>query len=386
MRTRFRPLWILVVAVILVTSSQAAAPPAEANDLQQQLEQAQRDLEAARQRQSEVQNALADVTFQAQEAEAQLRLVESELVQANSQLAVITEEFDAVTTELEQVEAEVADAEARYEAKRDVLGTRIRAVRESGRVDQVAVLFGATSFRDFISRMEVLSMIVKKDRELVQVVEAEKQELEAKKEEVTVRKNRLSVLKSEAESYQATVAAKRLEREQVSRSLDESRRSLQAQLDEYDAHTNYLAEQIAAIVREMNRQGGVFAPTPPVTPVLITDYFGMRDHPILGGQRMHYGTDFNAYMGQPVHAIADGVVISTSYDDVFGNLVIIDHGGGITSWYAHNSSIVVSPNQVVSQGEHISNAGSTGWSTGPHVHLELHIDGERVNVLDYLNW
>jgi len=371
--------------MLLVTGSQAVAPLASADDLQQQLEQAQRDLQSAQQRQSEVQNALADVTFQAQEAEAQLRMVETELVQANGQLAVITEEFDATSVELEKVEAEVADAEERYEAKRDVLGTRIRAVRESGRVDQLAILFGATSFRDFISRVEVLSMIVNKDRELVEVVEVEKQALEVKKEEVTVRKNRLAVLKSEAENYQSTVVAKMLEREQVSRSLDESRRALLAQLDEYDAHSQYLTEQVAALVREMNRQAGVFAPIPPVTPVIITDYFGMRDHPILGGQRMHYGTDFAASYGQTVHAVEAGVVISTSYDDVFGNLVIIDHGGGITTWYAHNSEVLVSDGQAVAQGDPIARAGSTGWSTGPHVHLEVHVDGVQKNALDYIS-
>lgn len=384
MRRPFRWAWIIAVALLL--SAVTPLSPARADDIREQLEQAQRDLEAVRQKQAEVQNALADVAFQAEEAEAQLRLVEAELVQANENLAVITAEYDEVAAELERVEAEVADAQARYAQKREVLGDRIRAIRENGPVDRLSLLFGAASFRDFIGRAEMLTMLAKKDQELVEQVTAEKLALEEKQREVEGRKTRLAALKAEAEDYQATVVAKRSEREQVSRSLEERRWALAAQLDEYEWYSQQLTEQVAALVRELNRQAGVFAPIPPVTPVIITDYFGMRWHPILGTQRMHYGTDFAASWGQTVHAIEAGVVLQTSYDDVFGNLVIIDHGGGITSWYAHNSEFLVTAGQAVSQGDPIARAGSTGWSTGPHVHLEIHVDGVQKDALDYINY
>lgn len=380
--------WVSMIATALLLSLLAplSSAPARASDIRAQLEQAQRDLEAVRQKQAEVQNELADLAFQAEEAEAQLRLVEAELMEANANLAVITAEYDEVSAELEQVEAELDEAEARYREKRDVLGDRIRALRENGPVDWISVLFGAASFRDFVSRAEVLSMIAKKDRELVEQVTAEKLALEEKQREVEGRKTRLAALKTEAEEYQATVVAKRAEREQVSRSLAERREALAAQLDEMEWYSQQLAEQVAALVRELNRQAGVFAPIPPVTPVVITDPFGMRWHPILGTQRMHYGTDFSASWGQTVRAIESGVVLQTSYDDVYGNLVIIDHGGGITSWYAHNSEILVSEGQAVSQGDPIARAGSTGWSTGPHVHLEIHVDGVQKDPMDYINW
>jgi len=386
MHRRFR--WALVALTALLLSMALPLRPffAEANDIRAQLEQAQRDLEAVRQKQAQVQNELADLAFQAEEAEAQLRLVEAELVVANENLAVVTAEYEEVSAELEQVQAEVADARARYAEKREILGDRIRAIRENGPVDRLAVLFGAASFREFISRAEILSTIARKDRELVEEVQAEKLALEEKERQVEGRKTRLAALKAEAEEYQATVMAKRNEREQVSRSLEDRRQALAAQLDEMEWHSQQLAEQVAALVRELNRQAGIFAPIPPVTPVIITDHFGMRWHPILGTQRMHYGTDFAANWGQTVHAIETGVVLQTSYDDVYGNLVIIDHGGGITSWYAHNSTILVSEGQAVSQGDPIAYAGSTGWSTGPHVHLEIHVNGVQKDPLDYVKW
>lgn len=384
MRPRFRLGWVLTPVLLLVLVVQTTAPPALADDLQAMLEEAQRQLQEVQRRQQEVRNALADVVYQAELAQAQLQVVETELIQANNHLAVVTAELEATTAELEQIEADLARAQAEYEAKEAVLGARIRAIRENGRVNYVEVLLGATSFRDFTGRLEVLSMVLQKDRELFESIKADKLALEEKQREVADRKNRLTQLVAEAESYRETVLAKRAEQEQVSRSLEESRRRLEAQLDEYDRYTEELAQRVAEIVRQMNRQAGKFAPIPPVSPVIITDAFGMRDHPILGGRRMHYGTDLAAYYGQPVYACEDGVVISAGWDDVYGYLVIIDHGGGITSWYAHNSRILVSVNQTVAQGQQIAEAGSTGWSTGPHVHWEIHVDGERRDPMSFI--
>lgn len=384
MRFRFRLGWVLTPVLLLTLLAQSTAPPALADDLQAMLQQAQQELQEVQRRQKEVRNALADVAYQAELAEAQLRVVETELIQANNQLAVVTSELEATTAELEQIEADLARAQAEFDAKEAVLGARIRAIRENGPVNYLEVLMGATSFRDFTGRLEVMGMVLHKDRELFESIKADKLALEEKQRQVADRKARLTVLVAEAESYKETVAAKRAEQEQVSRSLQESRRSLEAQLDEYDRYTEVLAAQVAEIVRQMNRQAGDFAPITPVSPVIITDPYGMREHPILGGTRMHYGTDLAAYHGQPVYACEDGVVISAGWDDVYGNLVIIDHGGGITSWYAHNSSLLVSVNQTVTQGQQIAAAGSTGWSTGPHVHWEIHVDGERRDPMSYI--
>lgn len=384
MRLRSRLGWVLILATAITLAAQSAAPPARADDLQQQLEQAQKDLDAIRQRQQEVRNALADVSFQAEAAEAQLRMVDGEMTEANGKIAEVDGQLTAATTELKQVQVDLTRAQQEFDVKKEVMGARMRAIRENGRVDYLSVLLGAASFRDFVGRLDVLSMVVNKDRELFETVQAQKVALEQKQQEVTERQNRLATLKAEAENYRNTVASKRVEREEVSRSLQQSRSSLQYQLDQYDQHTENLSQQVAAIVRQMNRKGGTFAPIPPVSPILITDPYGMREHPILGGQRMHWGVDLNAYSGQPVYAIEDGVVISASYDDAFGNLIIVDHGGGITSWYAHNSSFLVGVNETVTQGQQIAAAGSTGWSTGAHVHLEIHINGERVDPMGYI--
>ncbi len=384
MRRRSRPHWFLVLALILTLLGQAA-PVVHADDLQSQLDKAQKDLDEVRRKQQETQNALADVKFQAEEAEVQLRIVEGELSQANSQLAVLTEELNVTTEELQKVEAEVAVAQQRYDEKKAVLGARIRAIRENGRVDYLSVLFGSATFRDFIGRMELLSAIVRKDRELFNGITADKLALEKRQEEVTIRKNRLATLKSEAEARRTTITAKRSEREQVSRSLEESRRLLIARLDEYEQHSEALTQQVAELVRQMNRQGGPFAPIPPTgKPYIVTSEFGPRISPITGVYTPHRGTDFAIRYGEPVYAIESGVVIVARWDDVLGYLTVIDHGGGITSWYGHSSKLLVKANDTVTQGQQIAEGGSTGWSTGPHVHLEIHVDGAPKNAMEFI--
>lgn len=386
MRFRKHARWLLVLALVLTFAAQVPTPVAKADDLQQKLDATQKELDEINRQRQETRNALADVTFQAKEAQLQLNMVEGELTQANDQLAVIDGQLTTTTAELNKVEADLAEMQVRFDAKKDAMGSRIRSIRENGRVDYLSVLFGATSFRDFIGRLDLLAMILKRDREMFDEIKADKLVLEQRQQEVADRKNRLATLKLQAEQYRNTVAVKRSEHEQISRSLQESRRTLEVRMADFDAHTEALTAQVAEIVREMNRQGGRFAPIPPVRPVILTDTYGMRDHPILIGQyRMHWGTDFSARMGQAVYAIEDGVVISTKWDDAFGNLVIVDHGGGITSWYAHNSRILVKVNDTVKQGQQLAEAGSTGWSTGPHVHLEIHVNGDRKDPMSYIS-
>ena len=116
----------------------------------------------------------------------------------------------------------------------------------------------------------------------------------------------------------------------------------------------------------------------------MTSGFGMRYHPILHITRMHTGCDFGAPIGTTIHAAAAGIVIHSSYMNGYGNVVIIDHGGGISTVYAHCSRIVVSDGQSIKRGQYIANVGSTGLSTGPHLHFEVRVNGHPVNPLRYL--
>ena len=116
----------------------------------------------------------------------------------------------------------------------------------------------------------------------------------------------------------------------------------------------------------------------------ITSEYGMRVHPITGAYKLHTGMDVSAPIGASFVASANGIVSKATYNSAYGNMVIIDHGGGVQTLYAHGSEILVQLGQVVSAGTEILKVGSTGYSTGPHAHFEIRIDGQTINPIDYL--
>lgn len=377
--------WLVLPTLVAALVSQAA-PPALADDPQAELEKAQNKLEFIRQQKERTKNLLADAYWQSQEAQVQLRNAEGDLAVANSQLAVLTNQLTLAEADLKKVDVDLAVAQKKLVQNKDRLSKRIRAINEEGRVNYLAVLFGSASFTDFITRFDMLKMVVRKDSELFSLVRKDKLELEDRQNEATARRNRLSDLKAQAELRRSTVAVKRDEKAAATTSLEQSKKRLQAQLTEYDQEEEKIQELVVEIQRKLARKGGKFAPIYPVRkPATITDYFGPRIHPILGGWRQHNGLDLGAREGDPVFAIEDGQVIIAGWNDAFGNLIVIDHGNSISSWYAHSSKLLVRVNDMVTQGQRIANAGTTGWSTGPHVHLEIRVDGKPQNPLTYLN-
>lgn len=376
----------LVVPLVVIGLLTPAAPNARADDPRAELNQQQDKLKYIQQQKTQAANEYQRLTWQSLEAEQQLATVEKELAVVNSQLAVITNEHRVAQQELAKVEAELKVAQERYALRKEMLATRIRAINEGGRVNYLSVLLGANTFSDFISRFDMLKLIVKKDSELFEQVRKDKQVLEEKQQAATVRRNQLSALKVQMEERSQYFAQKREEQQVVSRNLELSRRRLQAQMAEFDRAEEAVQAEIAEIQRRMNRAAGRFAPIAPVKPVVVTDNFGPRLHPILGTWRPHNGTDFAANYGQAVYAIEDGAVIVARWDDAFGNLIVIDHGGGVASWYGHSSQLLVKVGDNVSQGQQIAKAGSTGWSTGPHVHLEIRVNGTAKNPASYIGF
>jgi len=374
-----------LVAAALVAGMLGQWGPAAYADMQDDLNRAleeQRYLEEQRQ---QTENELARIYAEVEAAQEQLEAVEAELAEATRELDLVSEELATAEAELAQVEAELEDAQNRYTERQQLLGRRMRSLQEQGRVNYLGVLLGSTSFSDFLTRLDSLKAVVKQDARLMADIREEKRQLALKQEEVDNRRVQLVALKERAEARQYEVAMKRDEQAAVSRSLDERKRELEWQLDLYEAESQRIAQEIWLIQQRMNRQNSDgFAPIYPLTSIVITDYFGPRLHPILGTWRNHYGTDFAAGYGDPVYAIEDGVVIMAGWNDAYGNLVVIDHGNGIASWYGHNSELLVSVGDTVLQGDQIARAGSTGWSTGPHVHLEIHVNGEPQDPLSFL--
>lgn len=375
----------LILPLIVVALLAQAASPASADDPREELEKAQNKLEYIRQQKELTKNLLADAYWRSEEARIQLTDAEASLAVATSQLAVISNQVVFAEGDLKKVEAELVVAQKRFESNKERLARRVRALNEEGRVNYLAVLLGASSFMDFISRFDALKMVIRKDAELFAQVRKDKKDLETRQAEAINRRNRLTELKAQAETRRATIIVKRDEKVAATENLEQSKRSLQARLAEFDREEEKIQELVVEIQKKLARQGGRFQPIFPVArPINVTDNFGPRLHPILGVWRPHNGTDFAANTGAPVYAIEEGLVIIANWNDAYGWLVVIDHGNGISSWYGHSSKLLVKEGEQVKQGQRIANAGSTGWSTGPHVHLEIRINGKPEDPMKHL--
>ncbi|HEY3368903.1 MAG TPA: peptidoglycan DD-metalloendopeptidase family protein [Symbiobacteriaceae bacterium] len=378
--------WVVIPLIALSLMTQAAPPAhAEGTDLLKEYNQQQDKLKWLREQKAKADNDLQRVNIEVLEAQAQLDKVTQEVVEADSQLTLIKSQRAAAQDQYTKIQADLQKTQAQFDKKKATLAKRVRSISEDGRVTYLAVLFGAASFSDFINRFEMLKLVVKRDAELFTSVRKDKQVLEDKKVAALKRKNELDVLEAQAKDRFNVAEAKRTEKAQVSRSLDMNKRALAAQLDQLDQQEQATRDQLEALMLSMNRPAGSFSPIWPVHGrITITDPFGPRMHPILGVARWHYGTDIAADLGQAVYAIEDGVVVQAGWDDAYGNLVVIDHGGGNSSWYGHSSVLLVRKGDQVKRGQQITKAGSTGWSTGPHVHLEIHIAGKPVDPVTLL--
>jgi murein DD-endopeptidase MepM/ murein hydrolase activator NlpD len=250
------------------------------------------------------------------------------------------------------------------------------------------VAFQATSVSDFLSRFDMLEELVEQDVELLNEIEAQINEVEEKKAALEKQRNRIKEIKDASENQKRLLAKKQQEKKQWIEKVEQDKKEVEKYLDELERLSAQIAAQIKKIQQERaknskNQFNGVFSwPTPGYTS--ITSEYGYRIHPILKTKRMHTGIDIGAPAGTSIKAVADGTVIFAGWLGAYGNATVIDHGGGISSMYAHQSSILVKENQDVKKGDVIGKVGSTGWSTGPHLHFEVRKDGDPINPWNYL--
>lgn len=367
----------LALSVLL---SLSVTGTALADDLEDQL--------ADLQRRAEEQQAKTN------EASAKVESVSERLRQIQEDLRVATAEYKEVKSQLDDVEDKISDntellqkTEADLKVKNKKLQRRVRDIYINGQISYVDVLFGAKDFSDLVTRMDVLKRIIKHDYDLI---------MKVKEEKATVEKTRVQLEEDKAQAESLVADA------QVKKSRMEDKEAEQkVLLDQavYDRDTSERAyeelmaasEEVANMIRRSQMSAAGYSGAPAgsggmIWPISgpITSEFGWRTHPIFGTSRFHSGLDIGGDYGMPIYAAAGGTVIYAGWISGYGNAVIIDHGGGVTTLYGHNDSLNVSEGESVAQGQVIAMCGSTGNSTGPHCHFEVRENGEPVSPYGYL--
>ena len=387
------------LALSILLGGQAIHMPAYADDLDDQVQDLQGQIDSSRLEQENWQQVIEDVS-------AKLKQIQADLDAANARLQSIQTKQAEINAQIAQTQNEFVKMEAYLKTRQDVLNRRVRAIYMHGQLNYLEVILGANSFSDFANRVELLKRVIRSDYNLILEIQKQKAAIEAKKAQLEEDKRQLDALAAEAEKTRQEIAKKKAEQQKV---LDaaKSNKAAAAQMEQdlnaqLASVRNLIQQRLAAA--EAARQAapqqaasddeggggsddnyvqGTGAMGWPCSGP-ITSPFGYRTHPIFGTTIFHAGIDIGVDYGTPIHAADSGVVVYSGWISGYGNAVIIDHGGGISTLYGHNQSLAVSEGQSVSKGSVIAYAGSTGNSTGPHCHFEVDVNGSPVNPMGYL--
>lgn len=387
---------VTLVASLLCGSIMMATPywyQAQDEDLTNQLSNIQQQMTNEANKKSEAEKTIGTVY-------EQLHAIQIELDTATAELKQIQAERIQLDQDITKTEAELKAAQDRLQSREKVFYKRVRDIYINGRLSYLDVVVGSKDFSDFANRMEMLKRILQSDMDLINTIKAEREEIASKKAKLEEDRAKVLELEKVAQEKQNLINQKKAERQAVLERAMNDRDTAERAYNELMASSASItamlqqraAERAAAAAAAASQGGGGGGATwvqgtgqlaaPVVAP--ITSNFGWRIHPIYGTRRLHAGTDFGVDEGTPVHAADGGVVVEAGWISGYGYTVIIDHGNGMSTLYAHNSDVAVSPGQTVSKGQVVSYSGNTGGSTGPHLHFEVRINGEPTDPMGYL--
>lgn len=350
-----------------------------ATDLQTQRELLKKQLEQATVDLNTIQSDLSDNLQQIQK-------LDEKITSAEEQLSGQESKIEELKKSIKEVEEQLNIITEKYNKQKDLFEQRIVAVYEAGETQYLDVLLKSTSLTDFISTYYQISQIAQSDEELLEDIEQKKKTIDLSRQKLENEKDALADILENQTRLTRTLQNTRIIRESFITRLTQEEQEKQKEIEEYNAIYEEINKQIiAAVMQGIDSEyiGGELAwPVPGYT--RITSEYGMRTHPITGVYKLHTGVDISAPMGANFIAANDGVVIKAEMNGAYGNMVLIDHGGGISTLYAHGSEILVEVGQTVKRGDEVLKVGSTGYSTGPHAHFEVRINGVTTNPLPYI--
>jgi len=392
MKLKSKNIIAIIVTIIIALSGfnivYAASPKSiQAQSYEEKLEQIQKDREATQEKIKDVKKQEQEYINQVNEVETQLTDALSELNALNQRLADAKSEVDKATIELVLKEEELKKIEDELEGKVKILNDRVTAIYKNGGSNIMEILLKAQDFLDFISKLKLMNLFAEQDTENILSIKG--------KRDATIGiKKSIIDLREEQKEYKSKVEKLVAQAEEKASEINGIYDEKQDLLHKATANKNALIQmdkqleiQEAEVTRILESYKYGSAPSGKFAwPVAgrVTSGFGTRYHPILGYNRFHSGIDIAASYGTLVKAADGGQVVQAAYSSGYGYYIILYHGGGFATYYAHLSSFNVSAGQMVQRGQVIGLVGSTGLATGPHLHFEVRINGTPQNPYAYL--
>ena len=369
----------LLIVVVLVSFTTVVIAD-DLIDLQNRKNELNNQITEANEQVENIQIELTDTLKQIDNLDQKIETYQGQVDELNGKL-------ETLQNQIKIAEEKLTNLENNYKIQRKTFQNRIVAQYEAGDVQYLDVLLSSNTLSEFISNYYLIGEIAKYDRNLLDNIDRQKNEIEKIKTTLTEREKNLKTVKENKEKTATALENAKVIKNSYAKQLTDSEKETQAKIAEYQRELDNLEAQIVTITSIKVGEdyvGGEFAwPAPGYS--TITSKYGMRVHPILKTHRVHSGTDIAMPMGAYIIAANDGVVTKAGYSSTgYGNMVLIDHGGGVSTLYGHGSEILVQTGQTVKRGDIIMKAGSTGWSTGPHLHFEVRINGQHVDSLPYI--
>lgn len=371
---------ILIAAMTLPTF--AASNQQKKNNLKEQISETKDEKKETTQEKKKILEEIDELNTKISKYESQIKELNTKISNLNKSIT--------------KKQSEIKKLEKEFEEKEELLKERLVAMYEAGQTSYLDVLLSSDGIANFISNYYMASQLAEADQEVLTAIEEQQSKIEKAKRELEQQKKEISTSKSQVEVKNKELSNTKSSKQSKVSSLSAKEKKLQAEIDKYERDLASVEAEIRRYEEEQRRQqsSGGSTSTPKYTggklawPIpgyySITSYYGYRIHPIYGYRKLHTGIDVGAPKNAKFVAAEDGVVISASYSGGYGNRVVISHGGGLSTLYAHGTSILVHAGQTVKKGQAVLTVGSTGLSTGNHAHFEVRLNGNYVNPLNYL--
>lgn len=373
---------IPILTVIILLSCFFFIPKIKASTLEEQKQENQGKREQAEKDLEYVQEELSEAVVKIQELDDKIRTAENEIAGMDEKLIDLQTKVEETTQNLQIVQKN-------YDENKKIMENRLVVMYECGDVTYLDLLLRSSSLVEFLSNYYIIEEIVRSDNELLASIEKEKDEIETTKKQLEQPKAELKLLKVKQEQTRIIMQNNKTIQQNEIDKLSDNEKELQQKIQEYKDEEARIENLIKLASGQYTYNGeysgGVMAWPIAKEGTYITSNYGTREHPIQGIIKTHTGIDIgNAGFGAPVIAAADGIVSMASYYGGYGNCVMINHGNGISTLYGHGQKILTTVGAEVKKGDLIMEVGSTGLSTGPHLHFEVRINGVHTNPLQYL--
>ncbi|MCI9177722.1 MAG: peptidoglycan DD-metalloendopeptidase family protein [Clostridia bacterium] len=354
------------------------------NELNNEKEETEENLKRVNSQLEYVQGEMSATLLEIQRIDDKVREYEAE----NAKYATRLQELE---TSVKQTQEKLVVLTEDYNKKRTQLKNRLVALYEAGDIAYLDVLLAAESLSDFLSIYYIMVEIAEYDSNLIAKVDEQRKEMDIAKRKLENERSEIRVLKARAEQTEIVLRNNKTLQEGYIKELSEKEQKINSKIQEYKNEMMAIEakiQQANSYNGELDIQytGGTMIWPVAIAGTGITSYYGTREHPIAGVIRFHQGLDIgNTGFGAPVVAVLDGVVTYAGELGSYGNCVMIYHGNGITTLYGHGQAVLTQRGAQVKQGDLIMQTGSTGNSTGPHLHFEVRVNGSTTNPLNYVN-